>query len=401
MKLEKHRQLKTVLGVVLALVAVIGLSMVSTRLWGAKTEEAPKQQKLVLAPQMTVGQFGQANDLPRPVLKEVFKLQSQSDLAKALDQYGTAEQVAAMVTKKLALSAEHASKNWIKIPLKFTLWFVFLTTVFIWCKKRTVTPRLRKALLFAAVMVFGVAMGADPGPMGTVKDAIMLYATAGAVFAPRMIALAVFLAMVFLANKYICAWGCQAGTLQDLLFRLNRTDAHQAIIGRQVKPPFVLTNTVRCVFFGVFVIGAFAWTIDIVDPIDPFKLFKPMRIGEIGIAFLASLLVASLFVYRPWCHLFCPFGLVGWLVEKASRVRISVNYQTCIACEKCATACPSTVMGAILHGDTQTIPDCFACYTCRDACPTGSIRFASAKRDTPPAGHFDRLAARPGRDETR
>jgi len=163
---EKHRQLKTALATVLSLVLVIGLSIVSTRLWGGKPEETPTQQKLVTDPQMTVGQFGQANNLPRPVLKEVFNLQSQSDLAKTLGQYGTAEQVAAMVTKKLALSAEHVSKNWIKISLKYLLWFVFLTTVFFWCKKRKITSRLRKALLLAAVPVKNAPRPARPPSWG-------------------------------------------------------------------------------------------------------------------------------------------------------------------------------------------------------------------------------------------
>ncbi len=31
-----------------------------------------------------------------------------------------------------------------------------------------------------------------------------------------------------------------------------------------------------------------------------FKVFKPMTIGLTGAVFLAALLVAGLFVYRPW-----------------------------------------------------------------------------------------------------
>ncbi len=58
--------------------------------------------------------------------------------------------------------------------------------------------------------------------MGTIKDAIALFGAKGVIFPPRMIALTVFLLLVVLANKFICAWGCQVGTLQDLIFRLNR-----------------------------------------------------------------------------------------------------------------------------------------------------------------------------------
>ncbi len=136
-----------------------------------------------------------------------------------------------------------------------------------------------------------------------------------------MIALIAFLAMVFLANKYICAWGCQLGVLQDLIFRFNQTDKRKAIVGQQLKPPFALTNTVRVIFLFLFTFIAFAWGTDIIEPIDPFKIYKPVSIGLAGGIFIGVLLVTSLFIYRPWCHFLCPFGFAGWLVEKISRIK--------------------------------------------------------------------------------
>jgi polyferredoxin len=387
--MNKHPQLRTVICFILIIVCIVGLSIISTRIWGGKPEQPQKLYELIIDKEMTIIQFGQANALPNKFLKEIFELKVKSDLEKRVDEYGNPDQITAMVTKKLALASEHASKNWIKIPVKFGLWFIFLSTVFILSKKRRVTSGVRNWLLFAAILIFGLVMGSDPSPMGTVKDAIHLYGTAHAIFPPRMIALSIFLAIVFFVNKYICAWGCQAGTLQDLLFRINRTDKHKAVIGRQIKLPFALTNTIRFAFLCVFTLVAFSWGIDIIDPIDPFKIYNPTHLVLIGGIFICILLLASLFMYRPWCHFFCPFGLVGWLVEKASLVKISVNYETCIACQKCATACPSTVMGAILRRNKITIPDCFACYTCREVCPTDSISFSSRKRTLPPLDHFN------------
>lgn len=391
--MDQHPRLKTAISFVLVIVIAIGLSILSVGIWGGKPEESIKIEKLIIKDEMTVGQFGQVNGLPNPALKEIFNLTAKTDLEKKLAEYGTPEEINTMVTKKLALISEHASKNWVKIPVKFGLWFVFLAAVFFFLRNHKLTAGLRKWLLLAAVLIFGVVMGSDPSPMGTVKDAIHLFGTTGAIFPPRLIALLIFLAIVFLANKYICAWGCQVGTLQDLIFRINQTDKRKAVFGRQVKLPFVLTNTIRIAFLIAFTIAAFLWAVDIIDPIDPFKIYKPMYLGLVGGIFVAILLVAGLFVYRPWCHLLCPFGLVGWIVEKISLVRISVDYDTCIACEKCAKSCPSTVMGAILRRDKKTIPDCFACYTCREVCPTDSIRFSTRKRTLPPADHFNKKKA--------
>ena len=380
---------KTIVLFLLLIALVVILSMISSRLWGGKPETIPEPGELTISEEMTLKDFGQANGLSNPTLKEIFELQTKSDINKKLMEYGRVEQIKSLVIKRLALTVEHETKNWLKILIKFCLWFAFLIAVFILFKKRKVSSTIRNMTLFISAFIFGVIMGPDPSPMGTVKDAIHLYGSAGAVFPPRMIALAIFLMIVFVANKYICAWGCQVGVLQDLIFRINQTAKRKAIIGQQIKVPFAVSNGVRALFLCIFTVVAFTWGADIIEPFDPFKIFKPVYLTLTGIIFVGMLLILSLFIYRPWCHFFCPFGLVGWLVEKASRIRISVDYQTCIACEKCATACPTTVMGAILKQNKKTIPDCFACYTCRDVCPTESISFSNRKRILPPLGHFD------------
>ena len=388
--MSDNSSVKTILLFISLIVLVVGLSFISNRIWGGKPEQAATPKKLIIQAEMTIVDFGSANELPNPVLKEIFDLQVKSDLQKKLKEYGTPSQVASLVTKKLALAEEHGSKNWIKILIKFLLWFVFLSAAFIFFRTRKVTLIMRKWFLCASVATFGIVLGSDPSPMGTVKDAIHLYASTHAIFPPRMIALAVFLTIVILANKYICAWGCQLGTMQDLIFRINQNHKGKAVLGRQIKLPFVLTNSIRFMFLCVFTVVAFSWGIDIIEPIDPFKIYKPSYLGLAGGIFAGCLLVASLFFYRPWCHFFCPFGFVGWLFETKSLVKINVDYETCIACQKCASACPSQVMSAILKQNTKTIPDCFGCYTCMEVCPTDSIRFSTRKRTLPPAGHFDR-----------
>jgi len=364
------------------------LSLVSTKIWGGKPETIPAPQELLISDTMTVADFGQQNNLPNPVLKETLGLQSKSDLQKQLADFGfTHEQIKNKFDKSLALEAEHESKNWVKIPLKFGLWFVFLGVIFYLMRKTKITGQTRKTLYLSAIIVFGIILGADPSPMGTVKDAIHLYATKKVIFPPRMIALSIFLAIVFLANNFICAWGCQLGTLQDLIFRLNRNKKDTKGVIKQFKPPFWVTNSIRSLFFVVFTVVAFLWAIDIIDPIDPFKIYKPAYITSAGWLFISSTLLLSLFVYRPWCQLFCPFGLVGWLVEKVSIFRIKVDYESCIGCEACAKACPSTVMNAILKRE-NVIPDCFACGTCINVCPTDSIKMQTGKRPMPPPDKF-------------
>jgi polyferredoxin len=224
--------------------------------------------------------------------------------------------------------------------------------------------------------------------MGTVKDTIVLAGRSGILFPPRLLALAAMLLLgTWLANKLLCAWGCQFGTLQDLLFRLGRDRLDRQGAIAQFKVPFAVSNGIRLAVFLLLTVAAFGWAFDLLGPIDPFRIFHPVGLTALGGGSLALILIAALVVYRPWCHFLCPFGLVGWLVEKASLYRIQVDYQACIACGACAKACPSTVMEAILKGG-KTVPDCFACGTCLEACPTKAVRWALGRRKRPPAGKF-------------
>ena len=397
--MEQKKHFKPILFWLISLALVLLFSWFSTQLWGGKSEKIEEPRALTIQEDMTLAEFGKVNQLPDSVLKSVFGLTTKEDLEKTLKDCGlSVEEVHKQVNKALVLQSEHESKNWFKIPVKFASWLIFLGIVFFLVRKKRITPQKRKGLFVASGIIFGVILGSDPSPMGTVKDAIVLFGKSGVIFPPRMLALSIFLLMVFVANKFICAWGCQFGTLQDLLFRFNRDPKDQKPILRQLKPPFILSNAIRTTFFFLIILAAFLWATDLVEPIDPFKVFNPLHAGVAGLLFIAALSFASLFIYRPWCHFFCPFGFVGWIVEKVSLFKINVDYQTCIACEACAKACPSTVMEAILK-QNRVIPDCFACTTCVQTCPTDSIHFELKKRMRPPVGKFDRKSTLPGAEK--
>lgn len=385
---EKNKKALIVLKVITLMAGVVLLSLLSTALWKGKTEQIPNGPPLVLTDGMTIADFGRENGLPTEVLKKAFELKSKEELNKTVESLKIPrDEIVRKADKARTLAAEYESKNWVKIPLKFGLWILFLAGLFVLMRRGKITPGLRRGSYLAAIVLFGVILGSDPGPMGTIKDAIVLFAGKGVIFPPRMVALTVFLLLVFFANKFICSWGCQAGTLQDLIFRLNRNKKDTAGVMKQYRPPFFLSNTIRIAFFLIFTLVAFAWSTDLIEAIDPFKIYKPSAIGLGGGIFIGLLLIGSLFVYRPWCQFFCPFGLVGWLIEKVSLFRIIVNHDTCIGCRACEKACPSTVMGAILKQD-KVVPDCFSCGNCIEVCPTKSVQLATGKRGRPPEGRF-------------
>jgi ferredoxin len=360
----------------LALIAVVvASSWFVLGLWGGKEEKLMLPSQLVFTQGETIGAFMEANKIPDAVMAKALGKTVLGDKGVPLATLPLAgAEMQTKLQKAAALASEDAGKDWQKILPKFALWGIFLFVSFRALTKGQFNRKTRMGYYLGAVVLFGVAFGSDPSPMGTVKDAIVLLAKEGVVFPPRLIALTVFLLTVVLANKAICAWGCQFGVLQDLVHRLNRNRADTAGILKQYRVPFVISNGVRVVFFVAFTIVAIIAGIDFIEYVDPFKTFNPAHLGITGAVAAGILLVASLFIYRPWCHFFCPFGLVSWLLERFSLNKIRVNESACTMCGSCERACPSDVMGAILH-KKAVIPDCFSCGTCTEVCPTKAISF--------------------------
>ena len=374
------KKMKVVFGFVVLTVSVMIFSMISSAMWGGKPETGEMARNIAINSSMTLKEFASVNSLENTVLKDIFSLSSKGDLDKMISDYDLSEEaIIAAVNKARSLANEEESKNWVKILLKFIFWIVFLNLVFRLIRKNKINHNNRKLLLAFSVLVSGVILGADPSPMGTVKDAVVLFGRTGTFFPPRAAAFILMMAGgIFIANKFLCSWGCQAGVFQDLVFRLNRNKKDTAGIFRQYKIPFLFSNSIRVLFFAAVTVFAFAMGRDIIDPVDPFRIFNPAVIGAAGVVFIAVLIIASLFVYRPWCHLFCPFGLAGWVVEKISIFRIRVDRDKCIECGACEKACPTDVMGSILNKE-KVIPDCFSCGTCIEICPVNAIEFK--KRD--------------------
>lgn len=304
-------------------------------------------------------------------------LPASSDLSRPAGELLREDQIAlpalqAAMREANPLAAEAASKNWGKIRLKFILWVLAFVAGMVLLLRRQVSTRIRVCAMGLSALVFGVWLGVEPNAPGTVKDALMLYGEHGVFFPPRMLALAGFLLMSVIGNKVFCGWGCQFGTLQDLLSHLPT---------RKVKPPFWVSNLVRILLVSAVAGCALFIPLDILEPVDPFRVFRLGAASAVAVA--ALVLVAGVWVYRPWCTFACPFGLVSWLAERLSITRVRVNHQTCIGCRACERACPTHSMEGI-RARRPLAQDCFACGACLNVCPVKALRWGCTPPPAPP-----------------
>jgi polyferredoxin len=85
-------------------------------------------------------------------------------------------------------------------------------------------------------------------------------------------------------------------------------------------------------------------------------------------------LVAGVFIFRPFCYLVCPLGLVTWVLEHAAITKVKLDRRKCTDCGVCTKLSPCPAVQPILDGRVSR-PDCHACGRCIEVCPEKALRF--------------------------
>lgn len=150
---------------------------------------------------------------------------------------------------------------------------------------------------------------------------------------PFIISTAFILPLIaaFFWGRVFCGGVCPLGAMQDLVnvFRLK--------IPSWLNPILRLLPIIYLFLAAIFLINGAGFLICKYDPFISFirlnGTFSMILLGVIG-------LLISMFIARPYCRYFCPYGvLLGW-ISRFSRKKVSITPTECEKCHLCKDACP-------------------------------------------------------------
>ena len=221
-------------------------------------------------------------------------------------------------------------------------------------------------------------------PMGGLET-LYKYISSGGRYVPHthlsnLIVLGATLAVALVARNAFCGWLCPFGFIQDLtngfsgFIQKHVPAVRKAVRALKAKgaPLARLDRYLRFVKYGVLawaVLGAAIFGVMVFRDYDPWAaLWRLLELSlTMGTVVLGIVLIASLFVERPWCRYACPLGAATGLVSKLSPFYLKREAEACKACAICTKACP---MGLPVHSATTIkSAECIGCLECVDECP--------------------------------
>jgi NAD-dependent dihydropyrimidine dehydrogenase PreA subunit len=228
--------------------------------------------------------------------------------------------------------------------------------------------RFRGLFLLAGVVWFGFYRGGCNCMIGSFQD--LISGIASWKFAwTHLVWLGVLIIATFLFGRIWCGWLCHLGGVQDFLFRSSKLNFLSSAKSQKYL------RFIRYFIFTAWIVQLVCMRQNLFCSYDPFKsLFNLIFTDWTSISLLLLLLVSSVLVYRPFCRIFCPVGVIlGWISSLPGARKMKIG-SGCINCGSCARGCE---IHAVSYSSGKTVintVDCIACGECSANCRKKCIK---------------------------
>jgi len=193
------------------------------------------------------------------------------------------------------------------------------------------------------------------------------------------------LAVSVLLKKAFCSWLCPVGTLSESLWMLG-----EKLFGRTIRLPRWLDYPLRSLKYLLLLFFAVSISMMDVTGVKEFIYSPYNKVADIkmylffanitsfALITLLVLAVLSILVKNFWCRYLCPYGALLGFFSIFSPMKVTRRSETCIDCELCTKACPSSLR---VHTAKRVWNDeCTSCYNCIEACPVKNTLVMSTSR---------------------
>jgi polyferredoxin len=187
-------------------------------------------------------------------------------------------------------------------------------------------------LMIFSLAYFGFYKQGCICPIGSIQNvALALFNSHYALPVTVLIFFGLPLLFALFFGRVFCASICALGAIQDLVAIKPVQLPRKVTIGLSVIP---------YAYLGLAVLLAATNTGFLICRYDPFIGFFRLT-GNAPYLYLGgAFLVAGVFIARPYCRFFCPYGVLLGMMSRLSRWHLTITPTSCVNCRLCETSCP-------------------------------------------------------------
>jgi len=184
------------------------------------------------------------------------------------------------------------------------------------------------------------------------------------IYESSMVLLIIVIGLAIMFGPVFCGWICPLGSIQDWFSNLGKK---LKLLNKWTIPRNIdsVLRYFRYVVLIMVLIATAKHKFLVFANIDPYNALFTFWTRDVALASLVVLiatLVMAIFIERPWCKYFCPFGAFLGLFNLIRIFKIKRNETTCINCSKCDVLCPMNI--EISNRKQIRNHQCITCLKC-------------------------------------
>ncbi len=224
-------------------------------------------------------------------------------------------------------------------------------------------------LTVACLLYFGFYRKGCVCPIGAIQNVAVAFVDP--TYAVSYLVIAVFflpLVTALFFGRAFCGGVCPLGCIQDVVVLKPVQVPRRA---DKILGGFKYVYLVLAIWFAVLPADQRDFIICRFDPfVSLFRRTGPAHMLMIG----GGMLILGMFVGRPYCRYFCPYGALLSLVTRLSWWGVTITPDKELDCGLCSEACP---FGSI-ENMRAVRPSCLYCARCFPSCPRERVRSQDA-----------------------
>jgi NosR/NirI family transcriptional regulator, nitrous oxide reductase regulator len=206
--------------------------------------------------------------------------------------------------------------------------------------------RSRQGLLWTSIFTlayFGFYRQGCICSVGSIQNvALSLFNSGYAIPVTALLFFIIPLVFALLSGRVFCSGVCPLGAIQEV------TGFRQVKVPKRIES---ILTTIPFIYLGLSILFAATGSQFLICRYDPFVGIFRIDAPFAMIIFGSLLLVAGIFVNRPYCRYLCPYGVMLGFFSRFSVKHLSITPAECRVCRLCETVCP---YDAILAADKVT-----------------------------------------------